>query len=172
MVPALRLCFLAALIAISVVACSRDEKVVSEDGRFSAVFPGPPKTSSLPVQSGDVTVTMNMVGVENGPASYIVSTVDYPQGTLSGKPVDAAFQSIVDGTVGNVRGTLRSAAPITLGDTTGREVLIDVTAKNLAVHERIFIIGDRLYQVMYGGPAGTESAPSATRFLNSFKLLP
>jgi len=172
MISALRLGFLVVLIAVSAVACSRDETVVSEDGRFSAVFPGSPKTSSVPVQSGDVTVTMNMVGVENGAASYIVSTVDYPDGTLSRKPVDAAFQSIVDGTVGNVRGTLRSASPITLGEATGREVLIDVTAKDLAVHERIFIVGDRLYQVMYGGPAGTESAPRATRFLNSFKLLP
>lgn len=160
------------LLAVALAACSREETVVSRDGGFSATFPVKTQATSLPVKSGEIDVTMKMVAAEKDGASFVVSYVDYPTGALAQKSLDQAFQDIIDGTVGNVQGALRTASPIALGGTTGREVLIDVPAQNVAVHERIFLVGDRLYQVMYGGPKGTESAKDAMAFLDSFKLLP
>jgi hypothetical protein len=164
--------FILAVVAVALAACSREETVVNIDGGFSATFPVKTQTTSMPVKSGDVEVTMTMVAAEKNGASFIVSYVDYPAGTLAQKSLDQAFQDIIDGTVGNVQGALRTASSIALGGTAGREVLIDVPAQNVAVHERIFLVGDRLYQVMYGGPKGTESAKEAMAFLDSFKLLP
>lgn len=161
-----------ALLTCALAACSREDTVVSQDGGFRATFPTKAQTTSMPVKTGDLTVTMKMVAAEKNGASFVVSYADYPAGSLSRKSPDQAFQDIVDGTVGNVQGTLRSADPISLGATAGRVVLIDVPAQNVAVNERIFLVGDRLYQVMYGGPKGTESAKDATAFLDSFKLLP
>jgi hypothetical protein len=171
MMRAFRLALVASLIAMVAVACSRDETVVSQDGRFSATFPSKPQTSAIPVQGDGFTLTMNMVAAEKASATYVVSYVDYPSGTLAQKSPDQAFQDIVDGTVGNVGGTLRSVTPVALGDATGRAVMIDVPAENVAVHERIYLVGDRLYQVMYGGPKGSEIEKGAMAFLDSFKLL-
>jgi hypothetical protein len=161
-----------AVLAAALAGCSREDTVVSQDGGFKATFPVKAQTTSMPVKSGELDVTMNMVAAEKNGASFVVSYVDYPAGSLAQKSSDQAFQDIIDGTLGNVQGTLRNAAPITLGGTAGREVLIDVPAQNVVVHERIFLVGDRLYQVMYGGPKGTENANDATAFLDSFKLMP
>jgi hypothetical protein len=161
-----------AIVAATLVGCSREDTVVSQDGGFKATFPIKAQATSMPVKTGELEVTMKMVAAEKNGASFVVSYVDYPAGSLGQKSPDQAFQDIVDGTVGNVEGTLRSAEPITLGGTQGREVLIDVPKQNVVVHERIFLVGDRLYQVMYGGPKGTESAKEAMAFLDSFKLLP
>lgn len=172
MIGVLRSGFLALVLVAALAGCSRDETVVSQEGGFRATFPAKTQTTSMPVKSGEVSVTMNMVAAEKNGASFVVSYVDYPAGTLGQKSLDQAFQDIIDGTVGNVQGALRSAEPISLGGAAGRAVVIDVPAQNVAMHERIFLVGDRLYQVMYGGPKGTESAKEATAFLDSFKLTP
>lgn len=164
--------FALAIVVAALAGCSRQDTFVSQDGGFKATFPVKAQATSMPVKTGELEVKMNMVAAEKDGASFVVSYVDYPAGSLGQKPPDQAFQDIIDGTVGNVQGTLRSADPISLGGTAGREVLIDVPEQNVAVHERIFLVGDRLYQVMYGGPKGTESAKDATAFLDSFKLLP
>jgi hypothetical protein len=161
-----------AVIAATLAGCSREDTVVSQDGGFKATFPLKAQTTSMPVKAGDLEVTMKMVAAEKNGASFVVSYVDYPAGSLGQKSPDEASKDIIDGTVANVEGTLRSAEPITLGGTQGREVLIDVPKQNVVVHERIFLVGDRLYQVMYGGPKGTESAQEAMAFIDSFKLLP
>lgn len=163
-------CLALVLLASLLAGCSRDETVVSQEGGFRATFPAKTQTTSMPVKSGDIDVTMHLVAAEKNGASFVVSYVDYPAGTLGQKSTDQAFQDIVDGTVGNVQGTLRSAETIRLGGTAGRAVLIDVPAQNVAMHERIFLVGDRLYQVMYGGPTGTETGKDAAAFLDSFKL--
>jgi len=36
----------------------------------------------------------------------------------------------------------------------------------------LFLVGNRLFQVVYGGPPGSENTKGALDFLNSFKLLP
>lgn len=161
-----------AVVAITLAGCSREDTVTSEDGGFKATFPVKAQATSMPVKTGGIEVTMNMVAAEKNGASFVVSYVDYPKGTLAQKSTDQAFKDIIEGTVGNIQGTLRSAEPITLGGTPGREVLIDVPEQNVAVHERIFLVGDRLYQVMYGGPKGTESSGDALTFMDSFKLTP
>lgn len=38
------------------------------------------------------------------------------------------------------------------------------------VRVRYFLVGSRLYQLMYDGPRGTEKQAAASHFLNSFEL--
>lgn len=167
------------LLAVSLLAVlavsaqpARAEAVNSKEGRFAAVFPGAARMSSTPVQSGDVTVRMTVYAFENGPLSYYVSYSDYPSQTFAHLSRDRAYANVINATVANVKGRKEREAGVKVGNVTGREVLIDVPAQHATMRERLFLVGSRLYQVVYGGPPGSENAEPALDFLNSFKLLP
>jgi hypothetical protein len=162
------------LLAVLVVSALpvRAEAVNSKDGRFAATFPGSARMSTTPVQSGDVTVRMTVYAFENGQLNYYVSYSDYPPRTFDRLSRDQAYVNVINATLANVKGRKEREADVKLGDVTGREVLIDVPAQHATMRERLFLVGNRLYQVVYGGPPGSANAKPALDFLNSFKLLP
>ena len=148
------------------------ETVSSKKWGFSATFPGQSKMSASPIQNqvGKVTLVTYSSGNDNDTQAFIIALIDYPKGsTLS-------YDRGIEGGVSGVNGTLRSRVPYKLGNINGFDFLIDgpsaaSTQNTLVFHERIFIVDNRLYQVLYDGPMGTEQSADALSFLNSFKLL-
>jgi len=168
-------CRLTALLLIGLVLFPqslRAETVTSKDGHFAATFPAQSRASSAPVQMGNATIAMNVIAVEQAAFNYYVSYSDYPPGTLAQTAPDQAYANIVSSTVAGGQGKLRSSVPYKLGNITGREVVIDVPSQQQVARERLFLVGNRLFQVVYGGPPGSENTKGALDFLNSFKLLP
>lgn len=167
---------LSLMAGVAVLAVSthllRAEAVNSRDGRFTATFPGAARISSTPVRSGDVTVRMTVYAFEKGPLNYYVSYSDYPPQTFVRLSQDQAYTNVINATLANVKGRKEREAEVKLGDVTGREVFIDVPAQHATMRERLFLVGNRLYQIVYGGPPGSENAKPALDFLNSFTLLP
>jgi hypothetical protein len=160
-------------LAVAIAAqLARAETVVSKDGHFAVAFPAQSRASSAPVQMGNVTIQLNVVAVEQENFNYYVSYSDYSPGSLAETAPDQAYANIVSSTVAGVHGKLRSSTPFQLGNVTGREVVIDVPSQGQVARERLFLAGSRLFQVVYGGPPGSENGKSALDFLNSFKLLP
>jgi hypothetical protein len=147
------------------------ETVTSKKWGFNATFPGQSKMSVSPVQTqvGKVTLVTYSSGNDNDTQAFIIALSDYPKGsTLS-------YDRGIEGAVSSVNGTLRSRVPYKLGNINGFDFLIDgpsaaSTQNTLVFHERIFIVGKRLYQVLYDGPMGSEQSADALSFLNSFKL--
>ncbi|MDE3084890.1 MAG: hypothetical protein KGJ37_06715, partial [Verrucomicrobiota bacterium] len=122
-------------------------------------------------------IAMNMVYHDAGSVAYMVIFNDYPNGsvTKSGGP-DKVYDGAVNGAVSSVHGKLRSSSPSKTGEVQGREIIVDIPAQKTSdqgsvARVRFFIVGDRLYQVMYIGPAGNEAKAEATGFLDSFRLL-
>lgn len=71
-------------------------------------------------------------------------------------------------TEGNV---IHAITPITLDDTRGRDVLCATSAPVKEMHFRVFVAGDRLYQVAIGAkPTEIASDESALRFLSSLRF--
>lgn len=151
---------------------SHAEAVTSKDGHFAATFPGAARMSSAPVQSGDVTVRMTMYAFENGVFSYYVTYSDYPPQVFARTSQGQALTNVIHSTVANVKGKVTHEETITIGNVSGREVVIDVPAQNALMRERLLLVGNRLYQIVYGGPQGSENSKAALDFLNSFRLLP
>jgi hypothetical protein len=151
---------------------------VDDAGRFVATFEGATQRGAQPVDTTVGKITMNMVYYDGGAIAHMVIYCDYPAGSVasSGGP-DKVCANASDGAVKNVSGTIRTSSPYQLGDSNGLEVVADIPPKDpkdpssaSVARLRFFVVGDRLYQVMYIGPTGTETNPEAVAFLDSFRL--
>lgn len=157
---------------------AKPETLVDDAGRFVVSLPKPVQRGSQPVDTAVGKITMNMVYYDGGAVAYMIIYCDYPTGSVaqSGGP-DKVCANASDGAVKNVNGTIRTSSSYQLGDVKGLEVVADIPSKDPKVPAsasvariRFFVVGDRLYQVMYIGPTGTGTNIKAVTFLNSFRL--
>jgi hypothetical protein len=150
--------------------------LVDDAGRFVVKLPNPVQRGSQSVPTAVGNIAMNMVYYDGGAVACMIIYCDYPAGSVmkSGGP-DKVCANASDGAVKNVNGTIRTSSSYRLGDVKGLEVVADIPASkssNASVARlRFFVVGDRLYQVMYIGPTGKETSHEAVAFLNSFRLI-
>ena len=164
------LCAAALVLGVSMAAGAVDvwKEVRSSEGGFTAVFPADPKIKTEPPDlSGGVA---NVYLVDLGKTAYEVSYTDYQPGTFAGRSVDAIFNLARDDLVKGQPVKLLADRKITLGDRPGREVVFADQDGYTQVY-RFFVVKDRIYAVVAGGPAGSEKSPEAKRFLESFRLV-
>ena len=164
------LCAAALVLGASFAAGAVDvwKEVRSSAGGFTAVFPADPKIKTEPPDlSGGVA---NVYLVDLGKTAYEVSYTDYQPGTFAGRSVEAIFNVARDDLVKGQPVKLLADRKITLGDHPGREVVFADQDGYTQVY-RFFVVKDRVYAVVAGGPAGSEKSPEAKRFLESFRLV-
>ena len=157
---------------------AKPETLVDDAGRFVVSLPNPVQRGSQPVDTAVGKIVMNMLYYDGGAVAHMVIYCDYPAGSVaqSGGP-DKVCANARDGALKSVNGTVRTSSTYQLGDTNGLEVVADIPPKDpndsasaSVARIRFFVVGDRLYQVMYIGPTGTETEPKAVAFLDSFRL--
>ena len=157
---------------------AKPETLVDDAGRFVVSLPKPVQRDSQQVPTKVGKIAMNMVYYDGGAIAYMIIYCDYPAGSVasSGGP-EKVCANASNGAVQNVNGTLRTSSAWQLGDVKGLEIVADIPSKDPQVpanasvaRVRFFVVGDRLYQVMYIGPTGSETGPKAVAFLNSFRL--
>ena len=143
----------------------------SKEWGFSATFPGPAKQTAQPVTTAVGNVTMVSVSYRSDNTGYMISIGDFPKGTVTSRPLAQVYENTANGEAKSVKGTIRKKANFTVDGVVGRDVLIDFASNSKAAHTRIFIVGDRQFQVMFIGPSGSENGKIALDFLNSFHLV-
>jgi hypothetical protein len=145
------------------------ETFTSKDLGFSILMPGMPKEQTLKIKSdrGDLENKQFMVASDTG--AWIVSVIDYPADT----PADLAdrlLDGAVKGAMNNLKGKTLSEGKIMLDKKhAGRQ--FQVEAPKIGVHRaHVFLVGNRLYQIVVRGPKELATSAEATRYLESFKL--
>ena len=142
---------------------------VDADGRFSATFPGPVSISSQPTGKS----TLHIVNFDQDDmTSFFVMYGDQPEGTwarLGG--IDKAYVTAANGAMKAQKASLLSQGVCNNGDLSGSEFRFNISDKKLVCRVRYYIVGNRLYQVMYVGSPGTETGAPAVAFLDSFRVL-
>jgi hypothetical protein len=157
---------------------ARPDTVIDDAGRFVATFPGSVQRDSRQVDSAVGKIAMNMVYHDGGEVAYMVIYSDYPAGSVANSGgAEKVCANASDGAVKAVNGTIRTSSSFQLGDVRGLQVLADIPPKDPSLPAgasfarlRFFVVGDRLFQVMYLGPASRETNPEGLAFLNSFRL--
>ncbi|HZP59873.1 MAG TPA: hypothetical protein VFB27_06070 [Opitutaceae bacterium] len=165
-------CFTTALRAETAASVQTAPQTVADaEGHFVAKFPGAVQRGSQPVETSAGQVTMNMIYHDGGASAFMVIYCDYPAGMVqrAGGP-DAVCENASKGAVKNVNGTLRASSACQVGKVNGLEIIADVPAQKSVARIRFLIVKDRLYQVMYLGPVGSETSDAAKDFLDSFRL--
>lgn len=162
------------IVALAMMASTAvAETVNSTEWGFNATFPGQSKISAVPLQTDLGNITMVNFTFENDTQAFMIAVNDYPKGSITSP--ERSYNGAIEGFANGVKGKLRNRSPYILGNIAGFDFLVDgpptANSKDTMVfHVRTFIVGDRLYQVAYGGPKGTEQNFAVLSFLNSFKL--
>jgi len=135
-----------------------------EVGRFSAQFPAEP---TLDKQEGTSHA---------GPTVHYTWEVDHEGRHLSVTYTDYTtapvknYDKNVMGLLAATKGKLLRQAKIDLGGVDGRETYTQLP-DNAVMRQRLFQVGNRLYQAVYAGPLGTESREDVETFMQSFQIL-
>jgi hypothetical protein len=143
----------------------------SYEGRFSIEFPSAP--AAKVVQGiGSCESIRHEFQVSEGRRTWIAIYKDCkPPGMLADMGINPSMRDISKAIAKALGGEVRANDPIELGPLSGREFLIYIERMNIVVRGRVFIEGDRIYQLMYFGPAGTQEDPVVEAFFASFRVM-
>ncbi len=138
------------------------------------MMPGTPTEARLvqDTSMGRLFITTFRVYTKNG--GYVVSYNDYPHFSADRAEDGRILAGVRDGSIGNINGRLVTQSIISLNGHPGLEYVAEFKLRNAAdstVKSRIYLIGNRLYQLSVIGLKGELSLAQQKKFLNSFKLL-
>jgi hypothetical protein len=151
---------------------AQSKEFTSQAGSFSVMAPAPlteeVRSSDLP-QVGKISI--HIFTATKGNKAYVVSYVDFPE-QLQVDPeqrLDASSQ----GAAANLNGKLVVQSKISLGGNPGREIVVDANrnGRDATLKARIYVVHNRLYQVMVVAPKGEVSNDEIMKYLESFKLI-
>jgi hypothetical protein len=174
------------LLLITVVGCkdgfknkfSRENKYISEEGKFKVNFPNPPKVSSeiIPYSAGNFTIPMHMFLDEETAVKTAVIYADYPKGILKGTDNNAqkVLSGAKEGALGSLAGNMgsyvvQSQKDIVVNDYPG----IIFSAKfesGLCVIYQLVLVNDRLYQLRMFNEKEYPKKEISDKFFNSFEI--
>jgi hypothetical protein len=145
------------------------KEFASKEGRFKLLMPGTPKQYKLDTESDFGKGVLHINTVEAGETMYGTNYCDFPA-EVKKAPLKQVYDSSRDGAVANLEGKLASEKDIKLGEYPGREIRIEVAGGKKLFRARVYLVDQRLYQVVVFGTKETATSKEADKFLDSFKL--
>jgi hypothetical protein len=164
-----------ASISIFSVIAKADEKkaewkaFTSKEGKFKVLMPGTPKQEKLDAESDFGKGVLHMNVVQLGKTMYGANYSDFPA-EIKKFPIKQILDSSRDGAVDNLKGKLAKEKDIKLDKYPGREVQIEVGEGKQLFRARVYLVDQRLYQVVVFGTKEEATSKEAEKFLDSFML--
>ncbi len=144
----------------------------SKEGGFSVLLPGAPVEEKQAVQTelGPIEVRTFTFGLKENVGAYVVSFNDYPVELVKQSDPQKMLDGARDGAVRTVKGRLLSEKKITLDGAPGRELRIEAPG-TLVIQSRIYLVKNRLYQILAVTQKEKAADAEITKFRDSFKLV-
>jgi hypothetical protein len=166
------------ILGLGLVACSptpKPQEFKSEPGRFSVVSPVPLKETIKPVETqGAGKIDLHIFMGQQSDIGYVASYADYPQRIVEKGTPEKILDGACKGMVSNVNGKLVLESKTEVDGYPGRELVIEVMIQKGVegtVKARVFLVGNRIYQMMWIAPKGKASHVASDDFLKSFRLI-
>ena len=176
--------FLVCLLALALFlgACGGEEEpaapayktFTSEEGKFSAEFPGTPKRDARTETAGDIQLNLVHFSVDNGDEAVSVSFIDYPEAVSAQDPkvlldsIAEGAASAADGTVQGAASKLKSKTPTTVEGHQAIDFAVDIQERELVA--RAVLVGTRMYLMQVVSEPDVNSS-SYDRLTESFELI-
>jgi hypothetical protein len=135
-----------------------------EAGKFSAKFPGEPTLDKREGASATGRHVHYTWEVDVDDRHFSITYTEYAT------PPAKNYDKNIMGLLAATKGKLVRQAGVDLDGIDGREV-VTLLPDNAVMRQRLFQVGNRLYQAVYAGPFGTEARADVDAFLDSFRLL-
>jgi hypothetical protein len=145
------------------------KEFVSKEGNFKILMPGTPKQEKIETESDFGKGVLYMNSLAAAGTMYAANYCDFPA-DVKKVPLKQVLDSSRDGAIANMEGKLAKEKDIKLGDHPGREVLIDVSGSKRLFRARVYLVDQRLYQVVVFGTKEAAMSREADKYLDSFKL--
>jgi hypothetical protein len=138
---------------------------VSQEGGFSALFPGTPRHTSSRDPQGSVTHT-HLLELAGGKVTYMVMHNDLPAGATG-----MGHQFLFDTIARSFGREVKAKRNIKLEAYPGMELELEKKQglDTLLITDRIYLIDKRMYQVMASATRDLKNPADFARFLDSFK---
>jgi len=149
----------------------KPEVYQSESGQYTIRFPGAPNTSSDTVLADVGPITMHSCQFENRDGvAYMVSYADYPQSMVDTRDKRELLQSGKRTVVRSMElSALDVEEEVLLGDHPGLD--FQGHSESYYVVFRVFMVGNRLYQIAMMREGEYVSEEERVAFMESFQLL-
>ena len=145
------------------------KEFASQKGRFKVLMPGTPKQEQAETESDFGKGVLHMNTAQAGKTMYGANYCDFPA-KIKKVPLKQVLDSSRDGAVANLEGNLASEKDMKLGKHPGREIRIGVAGGKRLFRARVYLVEQRLYQVVVFGTKKAATSKEADKFLDSFKL--
>jgi hypothetical protein len=167
-----RTCLLVLVLALS--ACYPDldwREVTSSDGGYKVLMPAKPEHAQRQVVIGGVSLEMSMDSTRRDGIAFGAGYAEIPAGYARRAELLAAAR---DALVRNIGGRITAEREVTVDGASGQEFYADGSADGqpMRLAARVFISGERFYQVACVGRTDRVAKAEPALFLNSFRLLP
>lgn len=167
---------LLALCALILASCSRSDWQTLEvsEGGFSVLMRPQPNFLKMPVETPAGRTMAHLYSSDSPDAYFAVGYTDYPLAAMVGNPPDAIFAGVRDTWIRRIDGRLGISSPVRLNrQYPGLEFTGDgrVNDADTFLHARVYLVDQRLYQVVAMGRKGEVSQGVINRFLDSFKII-
>lgn len=163
-------------------ACSKEEEpkkpayktFTSDEGKFSADFPGTPKRDARTETAGDIKLNLVHYSVDNGDEAVSISFIDYPDAVSAQDPkvlldsIAEGAAKAADGTVQGAESKLKSKTPTTVDGHEAIDFQVDIEQRELVA--RALLVGTRMYLLQVVSEPGVKST-SYDKLTSSFKLI-
>ncbi len=161
------------LIAYLISGCQQSswKEFSSSNGAFSILLPKFPSEETITEDSDLGPIVLHLFTVEQNGIAYIFGYSDYPEKILQ-IPIDTVLDGACNGITENAHGKVINQSPIMLENKyPGRELKVESVDKKLIAQARIFMVGQRQYQLIVSSPKEKATSQNISKYLDSFKLL-
>jgi hypothetical protein len=148
------------------------EEFRSDEGGFSVLMPGTPtpNTVTVALPSG-LRQSHTFSATDDEMNTYLVAYSDSPRTKSKDVATGALFDKIREGLLIAQEGRLLGEASVSLDGNPGRALTIE-RRDDVIVTWRLFVVGERFYQLSAEVRTKETDPHAVSRFLNSFTLLP
>ena len=172
-----RILVLLALCATA-VSCGRSEwrTIDVAEGAFRVLMPGQPHIANQQFETPAGRMSAHLYSSDRPAAYYAVGYSDYPLAFALGENPDKIFNGVRDTWLRRIGGRL--TGPVRKLTLAGKYPGLEFTAEGKAkgadafMQARLFLVDQRLYQVIAMGRKNEVPQGDINRFLNSFALVP
>jgi len=157
--------------AVSSQTVQRWQNISSSAGRFEALYPAAPTTSSYSKDTSAGKVSNTAVVADLNDSAFLVMYADWP---FAIEDVQASLTVSQKGVLRDMNATLISSQPTNV---TGYQALLYKVSLPQANGEKfigtvlVLFVGRRQYQVIVVQPEAKASTAEASKFISSFKLI-
>jgi hypothetical protein len=146
------------------------QEFTGPEGDFTILLPGIPKEEVQVVNSEAGDITVHLFNVPLGSFAYVVAYSDYPADLVANMGAEKLLDGARDGAVSNTRGKLLDESPVEIDGFPGRFLKVLSPDGTGLAQARMFLVGNRLYQIFVASPKSDQDSEDIQKYLDSFTL--